>query len=180
MSARIRPRLAPLPARTARRWPLASWVALPLLAGALWAWPGSGHAEASLGGATGKASASLNFRIVIPPVLQVLENSHPQHIQSNPDGSSTTAEQKLVVVSNMKHGFCIALRQPDAGNKTHWQLQQSPTSATGGGAVLSPTSDGYRLCTSRAGRFTLRLQHQFASASRGPLPWPIQAELLTL
>ncbi|HEY9095371.1 MAG TPA: hypothetical protein VIN35_06475 [Hydrogenophaga sp.] len=180
MSARHPPLPATPSAKTGWRWPVISWLALPLLAGALWAWPSTGQAEANLGGAAGKASASLNFRIVIPPVLQVLENSHPQQIQTNDDGSATTAEQKLVVVSNMKHGFCIALRHPGASNKTHWQLQQSPTSATGSGAVLSPSSDGYRLCTARAGRFTLVLRHQFAGASQAPLAWPVQAEFLTL
>ncbi|MEZ5701074.1 MAG: hypothetical protein R3E42_02560 [Burkholderiaceae bacterium] len=73
---------------------MVSWLALPLLAGLLWVWPNHGHAEASLGGDAGKASASLNFRIVIPPVLQVLENSHPQQIQTNADGSATARPNK--------------------------------------------------------------------------------------
>ena len=144
------------------------------------AWPAVGRAEASFAGASGKASASLRFRIVIPPVMRVLENSHPSQLQLNADGSAVTAEQRLVVVSNMKHGFCVALRQSDP-QLSGWQLQAS--SADGNGATLEPIAEGYRLCTSRPGRYTLLLQHAFEGtqfAARAALNWPVATELTTL
>ena len=157
------------------------------------------RAETSLAGPSGKASASLNFRLVVPPVMRVLENSHPAQLQPNADGSALLAEQKLVVVSNMKHGFCVALRQNNPALGSGWQLQVADPS---GGARLEPIAAGYRLCTTRPGHYTLLLQHAFPgqplpgaderqSASRAmnnpasptsasALNWPVQTELTPL
>jgi hypothetical protein len=169
----------------------AALFSLPLVALAvLLLWPAASRAEASFAGPSGKASASINFRIVIPPVMRVLENSHPAQLQPSADGSALTAEQRLVVVSNMKHGFCVALRQPSPELAAGWQLQQTAVDANGSssGAVLSPLADGYRLCTSRPGRYTLRLQHAFPAPNPGQgatetataLHWPVQTELTAL
>jgi hypothetical protein len=169
------------------RFRQAALLCLPLVAAALvWLWPATSRAEASFAtGPTAKASASIHFRVVIPPVMRVLENSHPAQLQPSADGSALTAEQRLVVVSNMKHGFCVALRQPTPELATGWQLQQAPSE--GGGAVLiSPVADGYRLCASRPGRYTLRLQHAFPPATAEQLAratalhWPVQTDLTAL
>lgn len=144
-------------------------------------WPAASRAEASFAGPSGKASASINFRIVIPPVMRVLENSHPALLQPNADGSALTAEQRLVVVSNMKHGFCVALRQPSPELAAGWQLQQTAVDTNGSEAVISPLADGYRLCTSRPGHYTLRLQHAFPAPNPGLAAtarhWPVHTEL---
>lgn len=128
-------------------------------------------AEAVLVTGAGKASAALNFRLVIPPVMRVIENSHPMQI----DGVQPV-EQRLVVLSNMKHGFCASLRLNDP-QLAGWRLKTEET----GGVTLQPLADGYRLCANRPGRFTLRLQHEFAP---GPLQaaqtWPVQTELMAL
>lgn len=122
------------------------------------------------------ASASLNFRIVVPPVMRVLENSHPQQIDSEADGS-LSAQQRLVVMSNMKRGFCVTLRLVDP-ELEGWQLQTAPQS----GVQLSPVADGYRLCSVRPGRYTLVLQHQFGNnaANSTALSWPVQTDLTAI
>ena len=122
---------------------------------------------------SGKASASLDFRIVIPPIVQVLENSHPVQLAAEA-GGDWSGEQRLVVLSTMKRGFCITLRMnsPDVEG---WRLKTEQT----GGVQLSPVSEGYRLCTARAGRYTLLLQHDFEAArnTSESLRWPVQTDI---
>jgi hypothetical protein len=151
----------------------------PLLAclssGALLLAPASGMSE-SLLTSQKSASASVDIRIIVPPIMRVLENSHP--VQLEPVvGGDWSAEQRLVVLSTMKRGFCITLRvnTPDVDA---WRLKTEQT----GGITLSPVSDGYRLCTPRAGRYTLLLQHDF-EASRNisrSLSWPVQTDITAL
>jgi hypothetical protein len=44
---------------------------------------------------------------------------------------------------------------------------------------LEPTTDGWRLCTFRPGRYTLQLQHQFGrTALQTAQRWPVQTDLL--
>lgn len=137
--------------------------------------PLPGAAESSLAVGNGGASATLNFRIVIPPVMRVLENSHPEQLATGEDGA-LSAQQRLVVVSNMKRGFCVTLRQADP-QLSGWRLQ----TAQEGGVSLSPVADGYRLCTARAGRYTLLLQHQFdTSETATALRWPVQTDLMAM
>lgn len=137
--------------------------------------PAVGVAESRLA-ATGAASAgaSLDIRIVIPPVMRVLENSHPPQLSADVDGV-LGGQQRLVVLSTLKGGFCVALRQaqPDG---SRWQLDAHPEP----GVTLHPAHDGYRLCSARPGRYTLLLQHRFTPADRGPsasLPWPVQTDI---
>lgn len=130
-------------------------------------------AEATLVTGSTKASASLDFRIVIPPVMRVIENSHPARIDSE-----QPVEQRLVVLSNLKRGFCASLRLNDA-SVAGWRLQTDEV----GGVTLQPMADGYRLCASRPGRYTLRLQHDFDNTTSGQqtaMAWPVRTELMAL
>ena len=131
--------------------------------------PLPGSAEATLNVGTGGANASLDFRIVIPPVMRVIENSHPTQISGD-----QPVEQRLVVLSNMKHGFCASLRLTDP-QVAGWHLQADASD----GVSVQPMADGYRLCASRPGRYTLRLQHAFEplQAAQG---WPVQTDLMAL
>ena len=141
--------------------------------------PGTGMGESvqvSGAGGTG-SSASVDIRIVVPPVMQVLENSHPAQLGVSEDGQ-WSAQQKLVVMSTMKRGFCVTLRlaTPQVND---WQLQTSQE----GGTTLNPLADGYRLCATRAGRYTLLLQHAFAAdnaLSGEALRWPVRTDLTSL
>lgn len=112
--------------------------------------------------------------------MRVLENSHPSQLQPTADGSALTGEQRLVVVSNMKHGFCVALRQSQA-QAGNWQLQSLTQES---GTTLTATEGGYRLCTSRPGRYILLLRHEFlgtyVAGSPAALNWPVQTELTAL
>lgn len=151
---------------------------LPLLLAtlALLLAPLPGAAESSLVG-NGNASATLNIRIVIPSVMRVLENSHPEQLVADASGAHT-AQQRLVVVSNMRHGFCVTLRQTDP-QLSNWRLQ----TAQEGGVSLHPVTDGYRLCTARPGRYTLLLQHEFqtvAGSDPTALRWPVQTDLTAM
>lgn len=124
----------------------------------------------------GKASASLDFRIIIPPIVRVIENSHP--VQLDPEiGGDWSAEQRLVVLSTMKRGFCVTLRM-NSPDVDAWRLKTEQT----GGITLTPTNDGYRLCTVRAGRYTLLLQHDFGVTrnTSESLRWPVQTEFTAL
>mgnify|MGYP006176406783 CR=1 FL=1 len=122
------------------------------------------------------ASASLRIQIVIPPIMRVLENSHPAQL-TPVVGGDWSAEQRLVVVSNMKRGFCVLLRM-NSPDVDAWRLKTEQT----GGITLSPVSDGYRLCTPRPGRYTLLLQHDFEAARNTieSLRWPVQTDITAL
>lgn len=126
----------------------------------------------------GQASAAQEFRIVVPRVLRVLENSHPVRLDAEADGG-WSAEQRLVVFTNMKRGFCITLRMsaPEVGA---WRLH-TPQS---GGITLDAVHDGYRLCTPRPGRYTLLLKHEFDATTQrsttGVLTWPVQTNITSL
>lgn len=141
--------------------------------------PGTGMGESVLVSSAGNTgtSASVDIRIVVPPVMQVLENSHPSQLGVSEDGQ-WSAQQKLVVMSTMKRGFCVTLRlaTPQVND---WRLQ----TAEEGGTTLSAVADGYRLCTVRAGRYTLLLQHAFAAdnaVSGEALRWPVRTDLTSL
>lgn len=147
-------------------------VATALTAGAVLLAPLPAGAEASRASGGDSASASLNIRIVIPPVMRVIENNHPQQIDAR-----QPVEQRLVVLSNLKRGFCASLRLSDPA-LAGWQLQTEQV----GGVTLQAVADGYRLCASRPGRYTLRLQHDFGATSRqqAAMAWPVQTELMAL
>jgi hypothetical protein len=131
-------------------------------------------AESGFASAGGKASAALDFRIIIPPVMQVLENSYPEQLQLDASGA-LSAQQQLVVVSNMRHGFCVSLRMAEP-QRADWRVQHSGSEP---GVRLEPTTDGWRLCTFRPGRYTLQLQHQFGrTALQTAQRWPVQTDLL--
>ncbi len=133
--------------------------------------PAAGQAESRFAAPGQGASASLNIRIVIPAVMQVLENSHPTQLDSG-----EPVEQRLVVLSNMRHGFCASLRLSDPA-VAGWRLQTDEV----GGVTLQAVADGYRLCTRQPGRYTLRLRHAFdAGAQQAALAWPVQTELMAL
>jgi hypothetical protein len=153
--------------------------ALAVLTTLLLAAPAAGHAEGVQVSGTnhGGASASVDIRIVVPAVMQVIENSHPTQLGVAVDGR-WTAQQKLVVHSTMKRGFCVSLRLA-APQVAGWHLDAGQF----GGASLMPVADGYRLCTSRPGRHTLVLQHAFASTPASDMPdlhWPVRTDVTAL
>jgi len=136
------------------------------------------QAESSMGLHGGSASASVHIRVVVPPVVRVLQDLHPRLLEVTPE-ERLRAEQKLVVSTNMRRGFCLDLRN-NVSPASHWRLR-----LVGGDAVeITPQGDGYRLCGSRQGLYTLVLEHDFLPSKPegiGPgVPWPIRTELTML
>jgi hypothetical protein len=141
--------------------------------------PLASQAESGFAPPGGNASASLDFRIIIPPIMRVLENSHPTELQADANGT-LSGQQRLVVLSNMKRGFCVTLRRADAQNAAGWNLLNAGEQ---GGVTLTPVADGYRLCTARPGRYTLLLQHEFnapAPVLQTAMRWPVQTDLTAM
>ena len=141
--------------------------------------PLAGLAESQfVSGDTASASASLNIRIVIPPVMRVMENSHPLVLERPADGGALSAEQHLVVLSNMRHGFCVNMRLAVPGVE-QWQLSASADS----GVTLQPTADGYRVCGPRPGRYNVVLRHQFdfsPAPQQAAQGWPVMTDITAI
>ena len=126
----------------------------------------------------GSASASVRIRVVVPPVVRVLQDLHPRSLDVASE-ERLRAEQKLVVSTNMRRGFCLDL-QNTVSPTSHWRLR-----SVGGDAVeITPQGDGYRLCGNRQGLYTLVLEHEFLPAKLeligAGMPWPIRTELTSL
>jgi hypothetical protein len=145
-----------------------------LLGAALVAWPSLSRAESAVAKPGGSASASLQFRIIIPPVLRVVENSHPPAIAPDAAGQ-WQADQRLVVFSNLKQGFCATLRLQAPVDGWALQAVDSP------GVTLQPAGDGWRLCAPRPGRHTVTLQHRFnGPTTAAAVAWPVATDLTAL
>lgn len=144
----------------------------------LWAPSGaSAHEVSSADGS--KASALLDFSIIIPVVLRIIENSHPPLLPvADTQTSRISATQRMVLVSTLRKGFCMNL-QLTRSQVSDWQLQVSGSAGT----RIEPSEGGYRVCTNRAGRYDLALQHDFKlkDDTRGnfasALDWPVNVSL---
>jgi hypothetical protein len=162
--------------------PLRRLLVLPLLG---LAFIGPAAAESRFAAAGQGASAGLDFRIIIPPVIRLLENSHPDELLADEQGR-LGGIQTLVVLSNMKRGFCVNLRRQSIEGQSPlaWRLR----SVQGAGISVDPAGDGWRLCSTQPGRYTLRLQHEFEAPSAGPaaprvpaaMPWPVATDLMAI
>ena len=131
-----------------------------------------------------KAQSALNFGIVVPEILRILENSHPPTLQPTGDApvGPIPALQRVVVLSTLGKGFCMDMSLVHA-HIASWKLRVSGTA----GSWLQQTAGGYRLCLRRAGRYELALEHEFelkdaGSATVNPasgLGWPVNVSLST-
>jgi hypothetical protein len=144
---------------------------------------------------------ALDFAIVIPAILRLLENKHPAELQALAAAAPISALQRVVLVSTLRSGFCMDLRlnplQAGQAQVADWQVQlatQSGAAATSG-ARVEAFDGGWRVCTRRAGRFELALLHAFslqpkAAAARvnlavdaagqtASLGWPVALSLST-
>lgn len=145
---------------------------------------------------------AVDFAIVIPAVLRLLENDHPTELSTLAEPATPiSALQRVVLVSTLRSGFCMDLRlnPRHAGQVqvTDWQVQLAALSgaAVASGARVEAFEGGWRVCTRRAGRFELALQHAFsmhprAVSASGNVPieamsqttalgWPVALSLST-
>ena len=147
---------------------------------------GSGVSPARADGALSlnghQTSSSLDFRIIIPPVLRVVENSYPPLLPAaDAQTGRISALQRVVLVSTLRKGFCMDLRLTQPG-MTGWQVLASGST----GVWIQPSEGGYRICANRAGRYVVALQHEFSlkvnrPASPAPaLGWPVYMDLAAL
>lgn len=139
--------------------------------------PGPAGADASLDTTGQGASARLNFVIKIPPVLRIIDNSHPVQVLSNPDGVAVV-DQRLELQSNLRQGFCVTLKQPDSSS-LGWSME-----ATGHGSFDSrPVQGGYHICFSRPGRHVVNLRHSFSfkdNTATAVRFWPLRTEIAAI
>lgn len=150
---------------------LSSRAAVAVLALALL--PASALAEARRAISGGQAAASVGIRVVVPPVLQVLENV-PQHRLEQDATGAWRGQQRLVVVSNLRRGFCAHLRAA-ATDASGWSLDTGAQP----GVLTERVADGWRICSLRAGRQQLELQHRFPPAGTAPA-WPVATDITAL
>lgn len=155
--------------------------ALALCAGVLWA-PTPARANETLSVDGRPASAALSLSIIVPAVLRVIENSHPRALPAaDVHIARVSALQRMVLVSTLGKGFCMDL-QLNQRQVSDWQVQLSGSA----GATIQAAEGGYRVCTRRAGRYELALQHDFSlkndirGALAPALDWPVSMSLSAL
>jgi hypothetical protein len=145
---------------------------------------------------------AIDFAIVIPAILRLLENDHPAELQPLAGPAMPIAAlQRVVLVSTLRSGFCMDLRlnarHAGQAQVADWQVQLAALSgaAAASGARVEAVDGGWRVCTRRAGRFELALQHAFSVQPRAaqagvnlavgttdqapPLGWPVALSLST-
>ena len=140
-------------------------------------------AESALTTTAGRVGATIQFRVIIPAVLRVAQNDHPAVLTPTRDAPAQPLEatQRLVVQSNMRHGFCMNLHLAST-DLQQWQVQLAGAQD----AQLTPSADGYRLCVNRRGLHELTLQHAFTLRPASATPptvahaWPVQVQLVAL
>jgi hypothetical protein len=128
-----------------------------------------------------KAATAVDFSIIIPVVLRILENRHPLSLPITPTrASSISATQRMVLISTLGRGFCVDLQL----SKLHisgWKVAVTGSAGT----WVQPSSDGYRVCARQAGRYELALQHEFRlkpgdqDPGNSELQWPVSLSLAT-
>lgn len=132
----------------------------------------------------GTTNATVNISIVIPSILQILENTHPQALSfAAAKASRTSAVQRVVLLSTLRGGFCMDLRVEQA-QVSQWQMKLSGNP----NVRMEEVAGGYRLCTRRPGRYELALEHEFlrrdsatllAQADTSAMGWPVNVSLAT-
>ena len=159
----------------------------------------SGTSSPTGGNATNSRKVgALDFAIVIPAILRLLENDHPTELDTLAGPAAPiSALHRVVLVSTLRSGFCMDLRlnplQNGQARVADWQVQLATLSgaAAASGVRLEAFDGGWRVCARRVGRFELALQHAFslqpsaaiaASTAAGhgtALNWPVALSLST-
>lgn len=153
-----------------KRWCSFSAPLLAIIAGLVPVCPAAAESMISTGGQS--ASARLTLRVVVPPMVRLQEDAHPAELASD------VAQQKLVIQTNLRQGFCAALRLANDAH-TGWTLRV----ASGDEVWLQPSAEGYRLCTKGPGLHTVHLEHRFDTPTTPdgvPRAWPVQTEIASL
>lgn len=128
-------------------------------------------------------SARLKITVVIHPVVQILENSHPVSLTfAGEKASRTSAVQHVVLISNLRHGICMELHLAQTlVSAWHMRLRGHAS------VLVEELGDGYRLCVRHPGRHEMALEHEFMLKDASPqraradtaLDWPVYLSLAT-
>lgn len=140
-------------------------------------------ANESFSAASVSMSARIKITVVIPPVVQILENKHPVTLTfAGEKASRSSAVQHVVLISNLRNGICVELRlaQPQV---SAWQMHLSGNA----NVLVEEAGDGYRLCVRRPGRYEMTLEHEFMlkdaavlmARADTALDWPVYLNLAT-
>jgi hypothetical protein len=120
-----------------------------------------------------RKAVAMDFAVVIPAILRLLENDHPTELQPLAEQAAPiSALQRVVLVSTLRSGFCMDLRlnalKAGQAQVADWQVQLAALSgaAAASGARVDAFEGGWRVCTRRAGRFELALRHAFSMQQR--------------
>ena len=121
------------------------------------------------------SSAHVDISVVIPPVVQVLQDMHPLNLATGmPQNNVLSVQQRLIVFSNLKSGLCVTLQQTSE-QVEKWSVELTP--ATEGVSVTAMENGSYSVCTKYIGKKNIDLQHSFAFKANSPLfsalRWPI-------
>lgn len=145
--------------------PVPALLALALLA------PGPAQSASAAAGNGHIASARVDIRVTVAPVVHLLENHHPPVLA--PEPGAITAQQRLVLHTNVRQGACVELWSA-APAASAWVLRP-----VGGEPVsVQALSNGWRLCTMRPGTHTVLIEHRFGAEAAGPWPLRTSATLL--
>ena len=133
--------------------------------------PGLAQSESAVGSNGHSASARVNIRVTIPPVVNLLENHHPLVLA--PEPGAITARQRIVLHTNVRQGACVELRNT-AEPRAPWDVHP-----IGGEPVsVQAFTGGWRLCTARAGIHTVLIEHRFGADAAGH--WPLRTDATLL
>jgi len=153
-----------------KRWSAITAPTLAVMLGVAAVCPAAAESVVATGAQA--ATAHLTLRVVIPPMVRLQEDSHPAELASG------VVQQKLVIQTNLRQGFCAALRLA-AKVPNRWELRV----AAGDEVRLQPGPEGYRLCSNGPGRHTVLLEHRFDTAGGAddtPFAWPVRLEIAAL
>lgn len=133
--------------------------------------PGPAPAASAIARNGHSASARVDIRVSIPPVVNLLENQHP--LVLSPEPGAITAQQRIVLHTNVRQGACVELWNA-AERATAWDVRP-----IGGEPVsVQALSGGWRLCTLRPGTHTVLIEHRFGAEAAGP--WPLRTDATLL
>ena len=115
--------------------------------------PVASHAGSAAGSTS--ASAQVRIDVVVAPVVRVLANSFPV-LPGTTTQRPQTVSQRLVVSTNVRHGFCLNLHA-DGHIAGGWRVRSIGDDPVQVDAV----GNGWRVCGHRQGLHTLLLEHEF-------------------
>lgn len=146
---------------------LSGLVALALLQ------PAAGWGETSMASHGRSASAQVNIRVWVPPVANILQNTHAASLPRQPHQGPISSTQRIVLHTNVRQGACVQLSAV-ALDPASWRLRSLGDEPL----AIERRAGGWRLCTLRHGTHTLFIEHEFGAEAAGR--WPLQTGVTLL